>query len=172
MSFDSWNKTFPYINLPYAFSSEKTLCPFLSSGPFGIALWFVNACASLESWLHFSHQSLCRVSTWIIGVCLASGGLRNWKVWFKCQTATWKASGDAEPGLWSDWGNAHAKLNRKVTKEQRDVPRWTCGMHNMTSSFSIKKSGSEGDRKSQPCEENEGRISYLGQWCLREAKDW
>lgn len=23
MSFDSWNKTFPYINLPYAFSSEK-----------------------------------------------------------------------------------------------------------------------------------------------------
>jgi len=23
MSFDSWNKTFPYINFPYAFSSEK-----------------------------------------------------------------------------------------------------------------------------------------------------
>lgn len=120
MSFDSWNKTFPYINLPYAFSSEKkNLHPFLSSGPFGLALWFLTACASLESWLHFSHQSLCRVSMWIIGVCLASGDLRNRKVWFKCQTATWKASGDAEPRLWSNWGNANAKLNRKslwVTK--------------------------------------------------------
>lgn len=122
MSCDSWNKTFLYLNLPYAFSSGKNLHPFLSSGPFGIALWFVTACASLESWLHFSHRSLCRVSVWIIGVCLASGDLRNLKVWFKCQTATWKASRDAEPGLWSDWGNAHAKLNRKTLWVTKGCP--------------------------------------------------
>lgn len=45
--------------MPYSFSSEKNLHPFLSSGPFGTALWFATACASLQSWLHFSHQSLC-----------------------------------------------------------------------------------------------------------------
>lgn len=86
-SFDSWNKIFLSTNLPYSFSSQKNLHPFLSSGPFGMALWFVTACTALQNWLHFSHQSLCRVSMWIIGVCLTSVVLRKWEGWFKSQTA-------------------------------------------------------------------------------------
>ena len=61
---------------------------------------------------------------------------------------------------------------QKFSWWQKDVPCQTCGMSNTASSFSVRKSGSEGDTKSQPYEENKGQICYLCQFCLGEAKDW
>lgn len=142
MSFDSWNKTFPFINLPCVFSSEKNLHPFLSSGPFGMALSFVTAFRELAAFQSpVTVLSFC-VNYWsVLGIqrskelksmvqmldCNLKGFRRHrarsvvWLRPFPCQTQQKKPLGDrgmalAGPVACATWPPASAKKRAVYTK--------------------------------------------------------